>query len=213
MRFFTSILLSTISIGLLAGCSGGMATAPNAGLPGSDAQAKNLGQAGNLSGLVAFQTSNHDFVTAVGGGDSMVQANCGARQIALHENATTIGAYETFTMVSIPNTGEGGYYAFKTSGGYYLTAVNGGGIGGHNNRRAYSQLDTDASTVLAWEKFRLIPLDASLHPKVAIQTSDGTHYITASNGGGCGSDATNFVPFRTNAKSIGRWERFRIINV
>lgn len=213
MRVYTSILLSTISIGLLAGCSGGMATAPSAGLPGSDAQAKNIRQAGALMTPVALQTSNHDFVTAVGGGDNMVQANCGARQIALHENATTIGPDETFTMVTIPSTADGGYYAFKTSGGYYLTAVNGGGIGTHNNRRGYSQLATGASTILAWEKFRIIPLDESLHPKVAIQTPDGVHYITASNGGGCGSDATNFVPFRTNAKSIGRWERFRIINV
>ncbi len=213
MRFFNSILLSTISIGLLAGCSGGLATAPSAGLPGSDAQAKNFRQAGNLMTSVALQTIHHDFVTAVGGGDSMAQPNCGPRQIALHENSTTIGPNETFTMVSIPNTGEGGYYAFKTSGGYYLTAVNGGGIGGHNNRRNYSQVVTRASTVLNWQKFRLIPLDATLHPKVAIQTADGVHYITASNGGGCGGNATNLVPFRTNSKSIGRWEQFRVINV
>jgi hypothetical protein len=213
MRFFTSTLLSTISIGLLAGCSGGMATAPSAGLPGSDAQAKNIRQAGNLMTTVALQTIHHNFVTAVGGGDNMAQANCGPRQIALHENATTIGPYERFTMVSIATNAGGGYYAFKTSGGYYLTAVNGGGIGGHNNRRGYSQLDTGASAIFAWEKFKIIPLDASLHPKVAIQTSDGVHYITASNGGGCGSGATNLVPFRTNSKSIGRWEQFKIINV
>ncbi len=210
MRVFISTLLTTIALGLLAGCSGGMATAPGAGLPSSDVQVKNTRQEAALKGsLVALQAIDGSYVTAVDGGDNMYQPNCGLRQIALHENATSIGLRETFTMVSVPNTP---YYAFQTIKGYYITAVNGGGMGGPNGRKGYSQLHTNGWLAIGpWQKFTLIQIEPRDPSKVAIQTPDGHHYITAANGGGCGT--SNTVPFHTNAKSIGRWEEFRIINV
>jgi hypothetical protein len=152
---------------------------------------------------VALQTINGHFVTAVNGGGPPPEPNCRAGRVALHQDATQIGPWERFTMVHVAGSGR---WALQTSGGQFVTAVNGGGIGGPNGAASASQVHTDALTVGPWEIFRIVNLVGNV---VALRTPDQLHYLTAVNGGGCGG--RNTVPFHTNAVAIGLWEQFRFI--
>ncbi len=94
------------------------------------------------------------------------------------------------------------YIAIRlVSGNYYLTAEGGGGRTTdpntdpiHTNRRVTQGIDI-------WEKFTL----HFTSPGWALQTYDGTHYLTAEGGGGRATDAIH-----TNATAIGPWEKFTL---
>ncbi len=90
-----------------------------------------------------------------------------------------------------------GAYAIRTVGGRYLTAVNGGGVGGAN------ALHTDATQIQAWERFTLVPLGGD---RFAIQTVNG-RYLTAVNGGGVGGADS----IHTDATQIQGWEQFTFV--
>jgi hypothetical protein len=212
MRSFTSILWTTVALGALAACSGNMAATPGAALPSDVTQSHTSDlspQAAGVLGRVAIRTSGGFFVTAIGGGGGPTEPNCNPGWVALHENATSIGPWETFKLVPAPTTVAGQRaYAFRTSDGDYITAVNGGGMG-ENGTNPSSQLITNATSIGAQEEFRIIPVSAASDGKVAIQTSDGKHFVTAVNGGGCGGPDS--VPFHSNAKVIGPYESFTLI--
>lgn len=92
-----------------------------------------------------------------------------------------------------------GEFAFRTSRGYYLTAVNGGG------RPGDPTVTTSATAAGAWEKFKLsIASPPSPHDKT-FQTSSG-HYVTAVNGGGMTANVLH-----TDATQAKDWERFRVL--
>jgi hypothetical protein len=88
--------------------------------------------------------------------------------------------------------------AIQTVNGRFLTAVGGGG-------RISDVIHSDATRVLAWEKFTLEDLDLGT-PVITygIKTVDG-HYLTAVGGGGRISDVIH-----SDATKPRAWERFTI---
>jgi hypothetical protein len=152
---------------------------------------------------VAIRTYDGHYVSDVDGGGHEGQPDCGYRSVALHDNATGIGPAERFRVTRVPGTNR---YALQTADGEYLTAVNGGGMGGPNNARGFSQLHTDAETIGPWERFILVKLGRG---EIALRTPDGDHYVSASNTGGCGGP--NDVPFHTDAETLGPWEQFTFV--
>src|SRR5437588_187687 len=86
------------------------------------------------------------------------------------------------------------------SGNFYLTAEGGGGRTTdpntdpiHTNRRVDQGIDS-------WEHFDIKTVSPH-HFKIG--TSDGTHWLTAVNGGGQATDAIH-----TDATAVGPWETF-----
>lgn len=146
----------------------------------------------------AIQTQTGNFITAVNGG-GLGGPNYGSNATALHTDATTPEAWETFSMVWV-NQG-GCEVALQTVYGNFVTAVNGGGMGGPNTAQA--PIHTDATTVGTWEMFTIQIQQDGVH--AFIQTPDHQHYITAVNGGGFGGP--NNVPIHTDATQIGSWEQ------
>ncbi|MGZ3788950.1 MAG: fascin domain-containing protein, partial [Bacteriovorax sp.] len=74
--------------------------------------------AANAPITCAIKTYNGHYLTAVGGG--------GRLSDVIHSDATSIKAWEKFTLIDQGN-GAPVHYGFQTSKGYYLTAVDGGG--------------------------------------------------------------------------------------
>ncbi|MGB8910050.1 MAG: hypothetical protein WCC84_14990 [Candidatus Cybelea sp.] len=227
MRLLTSTLYSLIAMSLLAACSGNMATtpsaaAPGAALPGSAAvpnaarliaDTQNRSASGhnarNLSyETVALQMNNWDtgpgpyYVTAAG--PPIAEPNCGSGQVALHDDATTIGPEEKYIMVNEGTNGGNPVVAFQLLGTpYYITAVNGGDVGARAHKYGYSQLHTNNRSVGLREKFEIIQGSGY----VALKSVKWKTYITAI--ADCGT--TNTVPFHTNAEVVGTWEKFTLV--
>lgn len=100
----------------------------------------------------------------------------------------------------------------KTSGGYYLTAVDGGGVGGPDSGAGAISLHTDATSAGTFERFTLVWQDTSF-TKLALKTSNG-NFVTAVGGGGllCGNSAAK-CSIHTDAfatASPGTWETFSL---
>ena len=93
-----------------------------------------------------------------------------------------------------------GSFAFRTTKGYYLTAVSGGG------RYLDPTIITASPTVGPWEQFQIVVNPASTYDK-SFRTANG-NYVTAVNGVGLTSNALH-----TDATAIGGWEQFRIIDL
>lgn len=94
-----------------------------------------------------------------------------------------------------------GEFALRTTKGYYLTAINGGG------RYTDPTIISSATTATAWEKFRiLLPIPQPTFDK-SFQTANG-NWITAVNSGGMTSNALH-----TDATQIGTWEQFRMLDL
>jgi hypothetical protein len=148
---------------------------------------------------LALRTIDGHFVTIVNGG-GLGGPNVGPGSVALHTDAVKAKAWETFHVVWIDAT----RFALKTIDGHFVTAVNGGGIGGPND--ASSPVHTDATALGPWEKLTFV---YDIRTQTAsIQTPDG-RYLTAVNGGGFGGP--NNVPIHTDATQIGPWERFTVV--
>ncbi len=150
----------------------------------------------------ALRTQNGHFLTAVNGG-GIGGPDSGPGQTALHTDATKIGAWEEFTLVWV-NRNQC-KFALNTSNNNFVTAINGGGIGGPNDRR--SPVHSDATAIGEWEHFTIFRKTSNF--RVTVRTSDGRHFLTAVNGGGLGGP--NDVPIHTDATSIGPWEEFTLV--
>ncbi len=121
-------------------CCSGMCAQP---APGCHTELCPTAQCLGNSGAVNFKTLNGHFLTAVNDG-GVGGPNSGAQSAAIHTDSTTIGPWETFTCaISLPGT-----VTFQTTGGDFVTAVKGGGIGGPN-ANPY-QLHTDATVAGPW---------------------------------------------------------------
>jgi hypothetical protein len=147
---------------------------------------------------VAMKTVDGHYVTVVNGG-GLGGPNNGPNAVAIHTDATKFGPWETFHMEWVDST----HFALKTVNGNYVTAVNGGGIGGPNN--AASPVHTDATKAGPWERLILTYNPAT--KTVTFRTLNG-QYLTAVNGGGFGGP--NNVPIHTDARSLGPWETFSV---
>lgn len=153
-----------------------------------------------------------NYLSAVNGG-GLGGPDSGPGVVALHTDATSAQAWETFNLIlegGSPPIGPGMRFALQTSDGKnYVTAVNGGGIGGPND--ATCPLHTDATSPGTWEYFTLKINDGVNPPTVQISPLGllqlvGAHYLTAVNGGGVGGPNTQ--PVHSDALAAGQWEYF-----
>jgi hypothetical protein len=134
-------------------------------------------------------------------------------EVALNTNRTVASTWETFNLILLPGSppiGPGMQFALQTSSGKnYLTAVNGGGMGGPNN--ATCPVHTDQTNPGSWETFVLlvnnnaVPITAQI---MCYSPGVGPFFVTAVNGGGIGDGGKNITPVHTDATSIGAWEKF-----
>ncbi|MGC1523792.1 MAG: hypothetical protein WA803_19780 [Steroidobacteraceae bacterium] len=111
---------------------------------------------------------------------------------------------ETFTVVWLDSAYT--KFALQTIRGGYVTAVNGGGVGGANDSSA--PIHTDATTIAEWERLRLnfLPDD-----RVTINVPDG-RFLTAVNGGGMRGSSTSPI-VTTDAVRHGAWETFTLVRL
>jgi hypothetical protein len=93
-----------------------------------------------------------------------------------------------------------GAFAFRTTKGYYLTAIDGGG------RYLDPTVITASPTAGPWEQFRIVVNPSSAYDK-SLMTYTG-NYVTAVNGGGVTWNALH-----TDATVIGGWEQLRMIDL
>jgi hypothetical protein len=147
-------------------------------------------------------------LTAVNGGG--LGPNNG---VALNTNRTVADSWETFNLILQPGSpaiGPGMKFALQTSSGKnYLTAVNGGGMGGPND--ATCPVHTDQTNPGAWETLVLQVNNNAVPVTVQIMCYNpqaGPFFVTAVNGGGIGDGGKNITPVHTDATSIGPWEQF-----
>lgn len=142
-----------------------------------------------------IQTVNGHFWTVVNGGA------VGDKVAAFNTEDSWVTPDAKFTVVPIdPATGT---FALRCPDGLYVTAINGGGIGGPNNHE--SPVHTDARYI---GKYETIAFEAQPDGTTAIKSCYG-YYITAVNGGGWPEEKGK--PFRTNTVEIGPWETFKLI--
>ncbi|WP_428492735.1 fascin domain-containing protein [Rhodopila sp.] len=158
----------------------------------------------------AIKTTNGFFLTAVNGG-GLGGPDAGPAVVALHTDATAAGKWETFRVVTNGNVSgivSGNSFSLQTLSGNFVTAVNGGGIGGPND--GTSPVHSDATTQGGWETFTFNLDDTANPPTVQIQTSNG-NYLTSVNGGGVGGP--NTMPIHTDGTSVAGWESFVLAGV
>ncbi len=150
---------------------------------------------------VAIQTHDLHILTAVNGG-GVGDPKSAPHGVALTTGATTAGPFETFTLIWVkkPFT-----FALKTHDGHYVTAVNGGGIGGPES--VQSPIHTDVRIYEPSAKFTITILPDNNH--ATIQTADGKHFLSAVNGGGVGG--SNEISVRTDSTTMGQEEVFRVV--
>jgi hypothetical protein len=158
-------------------------------------------------GLSLNKTVQARIITREGGlllavnGGGLGSADSGPDATALRTDATSPGALGRFTFVS-----RGTHFALRTAKGYYVTAVDGGGIGDTLLKRGIHQpLVTNGTSSSPYSIFTLIPLTGN---QIAIRTSDGQHYVTAVDGGGF--EGHGRVPIRTITKTAGTNEWFKL---
>jgi hypothetical protein len=149
-----------------------------------------------FSQAIALRTFDGHFLSVVNGG-GLGGPNSGPGAVAIHSDASVVGPWERFYVEPIDAT----HFALKTVNGNYVTAVNGGGVGGPND--ASSPIHTDAAWSSSWERLTLV-YDAATNT-VTLQTPNG-RYLTAVNGGGMRGDSSAAI--RTDATQRGAWETF-----
>jgi hypothetical protein len=140
-----------------------------------------------------IQTSRGFYVTAVSGGGRITDV--------MHTNATRVGSWEKFTLVY---TGDGLHYGLRTVFGYYLTAVNSGGL---TTATTPDVLHSDAVNLLNWEKFSFVNNGDGGPGRPStwgIRAFDG-HFLTALDGGN-----RTFAAFNSNESTVRSWEKFTI---
>jgi hypothetical protein len=89
----------------------------------------------------------------------------------------------------------------RTANGFYVTAINGGGMGEDANALP---IHTDAVVVQDWERFRVVFNDDGTCNILTI----GPYFLTAVNGGGIAAPANS--PVATDRDEIGPWETFSL---
>jgi hypothetical protein len=150
----------------------------------------------------AIRTRNGHLVTAVNGG-GLGDPHSAPHGVALSTGATTAGPFETFTLIRVNKVGN--TFALKTHDGHFVTAVNGGGIGGPDSSQ--SPVHADATDFELWGSFTITLLPDNLH--ATIRTADGKHFLSAVNGGGVGG--SNKVPFHTDATTLSAAAVFQLV--
>ena len=131
------------------------------------------------------------FLSAPDGGGHI---NNTAIQTEIHyAPGTILGDWLKFTLWS----DSVGHFAFQTSGGNFITAVNGGGLSGN-------AIHTDATSIAAWEEFQVTATPVREFC-LSIQTNS-RNYLTAVGQGGQLTDAIH-----SNAVNVSTWEAFFLV--
>jgi len=151
----------------------------------------------NFSGYMRTYNGKN-YLTVVDNGGLGEGAN-----VPISTYSRTIGEYELFSIVWTDVAQN--KFAILTSGGKYVTAVNGGGIGSGADTNAYPII-TNATTPGDDE---LVIFRLHSDNKYVIMTKAG-YYWTATNGGGWG-EAPNTYPIHTDAGRLGGWETFTLV--
>ncbi len=111
------------------------------------------------------------------------------------------GGVSAGVLTAQPFTAVLGEFAIRTTKGYYLTAVNGGG------RTGDPTIITATTAPGPWERFKLvISHPGQVHDK-AIQTVNG-NFVTAVSGGGRTADVLH-----SDATQVKDWERFHLTDL
>jgi hypothetical protein len=160
-------------------------------------------------GWAILMPDGKHFLTAVNGG-GLGGPDSGPGLVALHTDATTPGPWEMFRIIILSGGPEffstNTSFALQTVEGNFVTAVDGGGIGGLNN--ATCPIHTDATNFGEWETYLINVVDKTAPVTVTIQTGNG-NYRTAVNGGGVGVPAA--APAHTDATKASTWETFSVV--
>lgn len=120
----------------------------------------------------------------------------GVRSKLLGQNLAQLNVAPAQAVSALP-----GDFAFRTTKGYYVTALDGGG------RTADPVLVTASVSAGAYERFRIAPTYPNTPHDKSLQTGRG-NYLTAMNGGGLIGGA-----FHTDATQAKDWERFRLLDL
>ncbi len=162
------------------------------------------GAAQSPSGTVAaaIQTANGNYLTVVNGGGHG-GPDGGPNAVAHHTDAIVAAKMETFNVVWLDSAYT--KFALQTIRGNYVTAINGGGVGGADDSSA--PIHTDATTIAAWERLRLNFLPDA---RVTINVPNG-RFLTAVNGGGMRTSSA--APIATDAVRHGAWETFTLVRL
>jgi len=152
--------------------------------------------------LAAIQTNRGTYLTAVNGG-GLGGPNAGPDAVPVHTDSTSVRQWETFAIVWLDTNHT--QFALRTWNGHYVTAAQGGGVGGPNN--GWAPVHADATTVRRDERWRLDFLGGD---RVAISLPNG-RFLSAVNGGGMNGPPN--TPVQTNRLQIGAWETFRLIRL
>jgi hypothetical protein len=145
----------------------------------------------------ALQTANGNYVTAVGGG-GISGPNDGSTPI--HTDATAVSAWETFQLDFGPNNS----VAIQLPDGDYLSAINGGGIGGGNN----VPLHTDATQQGAWEVFTLVPLSSPSNATTPQNNPITANQGSSQNGAGASSSGNPAATGANSSASTEGWASY-----
>ena len=92
----------------------------------------------------ALKTVSGNYVTAVNGGGIGGPNDASS---PVHTDATWVGPWEHLIFEQQPD----GTFAICTTSGFYLTAVNGGGVGGNDQ-----PINTDRTVLGPWETFTMV---------------------------------------------------------
>lgn len=151
----------------------------------------------------AIQTASGNYLTMVNGG-GLGDPDSGPNAVALHTDAIVADKMETFTVVWLDSTYT--KFALQTMLGNYVTAINGGGVGGANDSSA--PVHTDATTIGEWERLRVNFLPDA---QITINVPNG-RFLTAVNGGGMRGPSTSPI-VTTDAVRHGTWETFTLVRL
>ncbi len=148
--------------------------------------------------LFRLQTVDGHWVTVEAGGVP------GPDDIPLRVNALKPGRFETFRLEVVDDT----HCALRTSNGHYLSAANGGGVGGPND--ATSPIHTDQQDGSDNAALFRLDLDRrTFRTTLEIESHNrmtAPRYVTAVNGGGVHGPEN--AALRTDATQRGRFETF-----
>jgi hypothetical protein len=145
---------------------------------------------------LAFRTNRNSFLNAVNNG------GLSNDNVALSTGARTVGNFEKF-YVEVIDLGQN-QFALRTLSGYFITFVNGGGMGGPDD--ASCPIHTDAPNLSTWEQFLAEP---QVDGTYAFKTANGGFYLTAVNGGNKQPSGTQ--PITTTATTRGANEVFTAV--
>lgn len=178
----------------------------------------------NNSITATVQTFTGNFLTAENGGGIGGTDDPNQNPFAVHTDAKTARSWETFNFVQGPNPNS---FGLQTSSGFFLTAVNGGGIGGGTDEEP---IQTNRTIPAEWELFtfnfssplKFSPFNALTglygpyvifppYPNtVTLQAWDGK-FVTAVNNGGI--DADGHWAISSNRTAMSTWETFTLDNI